>query len=166
MMAVQFGGVPLPLGLPVFNAPLTPGPPLLSAPQDELSSRTTDSSTRRMTLKRWRRREVPALLDQLRPERLLELSQGVAVRLLVERRDAVAHDLDLVAKVPRVRGGVENADVRAVADQPERVDVLLTQRDVQVSAEKARVAALWDHVVGIFGCELSDDLGALRADDG
>ena len=73
------------------------------------------------------------------------------VRLFIERRDAVAHDLDRIAEIASVRGRVQHADVRAVADEPERIDAPLAQRDVEVRAEESRVAALRDHVIVVFG---------------
>src|SRR6266511_2070366 len=103
---------------------------------------------------------------QLRSEGLLELTQRVAVRLLVERGDTGLHHLDRVAEVARIRRRVEDADVRAVADESQRVDPLLAQRDVEVGAEEARVAALRDDDIGLARRELRYDLGALRADDG
>src|SRR6266511_1600195 len=112
MTAVQLGGEPpavgLVLGLPLLSAPLPPPPPL-SEPHDEPSRSTTHSRVMRIPSGRSLGWEVPLRRDNPCPERLLELTQGVAVRLLVERCDRFADDLDRVAEIPRIRSRVEDA---------------------------------------------------------
>src|SRR5258706_1211066 len=84
-------------------------------------------------------------LDERRAERLLQLAERMVVRFEVERRDALAYDLDRVTEVTRVSRGVQDADVGAVADEAKRIHALLAQRDVEVGPEEAGVAPLLDH---------------------
>src|SRR5260221_7785939 len=104
-------------------------------------------------------------LDERRAERLLQLAERMVVRFEVERRDALAYDLDRVTEVTRVSRGVEDADVGAVADEAKRIHALLAQRDVEVGPEEAGVAPLRDHHIASGRCELRDDLRALRSVD-
>src|SRR3989442_14218017 len=68
-----------------------------------------------------------------------------------------------VAEVARVRSGIEDADVRAIADQAQRVHAALTEGDVEGRPEEARIAPLRYHDVVLCGRELGDDLGSLGA---
>lgn len=78
------------------------------------------------------------------------------MRLLVERRDAGADDLDVVAEIARIGGRVEDADVGAIADEPQRGRPALAERDVEVGAEESGVAALLDDAVLGRGRELRE----------
>src|SRR5258707_2996621 len=101
-------------------------------------------------------------LEDRRAEGLLELAERVGVGLEVERRDAVAYDLDRVAEVAGVGRGVEHADVRAVADEAERVDAALAERDVEVGAEEPGEPTLRDDDLARARRELRHDLRAGR----
>ena len=76
------------------------------------------------------------------------------MRLLVERGHGVADDLHGVSEIPRVRGGVQDADVRAVPDEPKGVDAALAQRDVEVGAKETGIPTLRDDDIALQRREL------------